>query len=100
MNGNQAVSATFVPKGSAFTLNVSLIGTGNGSVTDTSEQIDCINTAGVISGTCSGTYPAGTQVSLSASATQPSTFAGWLGACREDEGIGRTRIAFDHFVMP
>ncbi len=59
LNSNQAVSATFVPTGSAFTLNVSLIGTGNGSVTDTSEQIDCINTAGVISGTCSGTYPAG-----------------------------------------
>jgi YVTN family beta-propeller protein len=92
LNGNQGVSATFVPTGSAFTLNVSLIGTGNGSVTDTSEQIDCINTAGVISGTCSGTYPAGTVVSLSASATQPSTFAGWLGAC---SGAGACSITMN-----
>ena len=66
--------------GSLIPLNVSLIGTGNGTVTDNLEQINCTITAGVTSGTCSATYPSGTVVSLSASATQPSTFGGWMGA--------------------
>ena len=81
LNGNQNVSATFAPTGSGTTLNVSLIGTGNGTVTDNLGQITCTNTAGVTSGTCSASYPPGTIVNLSASATQPSTFGGWLGAC-------------------
>jgi YVTN family beta-propeller protein len=81
LNGNQNVSATFAPTGSGITLNVSLIGTGNGTITDNLEQISCTNTAGVTSGTCSASYPPGTIVNLSASATQPSTFGGWLGAC-------------------
>jgi uncharacterized repeat protein (TIGR01451 family) len=40
-----------------------------------------VNTAGVISGTCSASYPVGVIVNLTASATQPSTFGGWLQAC-------------------
>jgi YVTN family beta-propeller protein len=64
-----------------FPLNVTLIGTGTGSVTDNLGSINCVNTAGVISGTCSANYPAGTVVNLTASATQPSTFGGYLGAC-------------------
>ena len=81
LNGNQSVSATFAPTGSGTTLNVTLIGTGNGTITDNLEQISCTNTAGVTSGTCSASYPPGTVVNLSASATQPSTFGGWMGAC-------------------
>ncbi len=64
-----------------FTLTVSLIGTGNGSVFDGFQQISCTETAGVTSGNCSGTYPAGTVVILTASPAQPSTFGGYSGAC-------------------
>jgi YVTN family beta-propeller protein len=82
LNSNQTVSATFVPAGTtSFTLTVSLIGTGNGTVTDTSEQISCTDTAGVISGSCSGSYAPGTVVNLTATPAQPATFGGWSGPC-------------------
>jgi YVTN family beta-propeller protein len=81
VTGQQAVSATFVPTGSSFPLNISLIGTGNGTVTDNLEQINCTNTAGIISGTCSASYPTGTVVNLTATPLLSSTFGGWLGAC-------------------
>ncbi|MGB7727238.1 MAG: hypothetical protein WBL50_04355 [Candidatus Acidiferrum sp.] len=47
---------------SQFTLTVTDIGTGNGTVTDNLQQIDCTTTAGVQSGTCSASYSAGTPV--------------------------------------
>ena len=64
-----------------FPLNVTLIGTGTGMVTDNLGSINCLNTAGKVTGTCSASYPSGTVVLLTASPTQPSTFGGYLGAC-------------------
>ncbi len=64
-----------------FTLTVTDIGTGNGTVTDNLQQIDCITTAGVQSGTCSASYTAGTPVTLTATPSGNTTFAGWGGAC-------------------
>jgi IPT/TIG domain/Divergent InlB B-repeat domain len=54
------------------TLSVAIAGTGSGTVTGSG--ISC-------SGACSGTYAAGTTVTLTASAASSSTFAGWGGAC-------------------
>ncbi len=81
LNSNQSVSASFVPTGTSFTLNVSVIGTGSGFVSDSSEQIGCTDTAGVASGSCSGNYAPGTVITLSASPAQSSTFGGFSGAC-------------------
>ena len=64
----------------SFTLSVALIGTGTGSVSD-NDGISCSEASGVVSGTCSGSFASGTMLTLTASATSPSTFAGWGGAC-------------------
>jgi hypothetical protein len=56
------------------TLGVSVGGSGTGSVTSNSGGIVC-------PGTCSATYPYGTNVTLTPSPSGGSTFAGWTGAC-------------------
>ncbi|MGO9125672.1 MAG: choice-of-anchor D domain-containing protein [Terriglobales bacterium] len=71
---------------STYTLTVSTLGTGNGTVFDNLEQINCTDTAGVQSGVCSGSYIAGTTVNLTATPFQPTTFGGWGGACSGMEG--------------
>jgi virginiamycin B lyase len=47
---------------------------GNGSGTVTGSGIDC-------PGMCSANYPTGTQVTLTPTPAEGSTFAGWSGAC-------------------
>jgi Tol biopolymer transport system component len=66
-------------------LTVAAAGTGTGSVATQgglSPAIACTITNGA-AGTsgCSATYPAGTHVTLSASAAVANTFGGWSGAC-------------------
>ncbi len=59
---------------SPYSLTVSKNGTGRGTVTS--------NPAGITCGTdCSEAYTSGQSVTLTASATSGSTFAGWGGAC-------------------
>ncbi|HXX46389.1 MAG TPA: hypothetical protein VEJ38_16830 [Candidatus Acidoferrales bacterium] len=68
-----------------FNLTVTLQGTGSGTVTDGTGQIDCIQTAATNttpltrSGTCTARYASGTTVTLTATATSPSTFTAWGG---------------------
>ena len=77
-----SVVLTAVPGNSMpETLTVTVLGTGSGSVTDNLGQIDCIDTAGVQSGTCSASYNAGTTVTLTATPVSPTSFGGWGGAC-------------------
>jgi len=59
-------------------LSVVLMGTGTGSVSD-NDGIECQEANGVTSGTCGGNVAV--PVTLLATATAPSTFAGWGGAC-------------------
>jgi uncharacterized repeat protein (TIGR01451 family) len=61
-------------------LTVNTLGTGSGTVS-ADESIDCIDTAGVQSGTCSASYNAGSMVNLTATPMSQSTFGGWGGAC-------------------
>ena len=74
MSSNRSVAATFEPIGLAYPLSVTLPGTGSGTVTSSPAGISC--------GTeCTKAYPSGSRVTLSASASSDSTFAGWSGVC-------------------
>jgi hypothetical protein len=53
-------------------LNVSVAGAGTGSVTSAPAGINC-------PGTCSGSFPPGTVVTLTAAPAAGSTFGGWSG---------------------
>jgi hypothetical protein len=57
------------------TLTVSEV--GQGTVTSSDGQIDCVNG----SGSCSAVYADGTAVTLTATAASTWTFSGWSGAC-------------------
>ena len=69
-----------------FGLTVTLQGTGSGTVTDSTAQINCIQTAATTttplteSGTCTGSYTSGSTVTLTATASTGYTFTGWGGS--------------------
>ena len=75
------VTASFVVAATNYTLQLTEVGTGAGTVNDNQSQISCGLAGGAVTGTCAGTYPNGTPVTLTATATGASTFAGWGGAC-------------------
>ena len=73
MSANRAVTATFnPPAGTQRTLTVTTAGTGTGTVTG--PGINC-------PGDCTETYADGTPVTLNASPTGGSSFAGFSGDC-------------------
>jgi len=88
-----STTLTVNPVVSQFSLTVTDIGTGNGTVTDNFEQINCTTTAGVQSGTCSASYTSGTIVTLTATPSGNSTFAAWGSACTGTAGCSVTMIA-------
>ena len=61
-----------------FVLTVNEAGTGSGNVTSSPEGIDCPDG-------CSGSFASGTQVTLTATPSEGSVFAGWSGACSGTE---------------
>jgi uncharacterized repeat protein (TIGR01451 family) len=64
------------------TLTLTELGLGDGTVTDNTEQINCSESNGVVTGTCSATYENGTIVTLTATLnSETTTFGGWGGAC-------------------
>ena len=81
MNSAQTEQATFGPVIPNYAVTITEIGTGTGSVTDNLGGINCSESNGVVTGTCSASYASGTQISLNESATSPSTFGGWGNAC-------------------
>jgi len=74
------VTANFAPNAS-YTLAVTAVGSGTGSVSSSPTGITCTVNNGTDSGTCAGSYTSGTPVTLTANATGASTFVGWGGAC-------------------
>lgn len=58
----------------SFALTVMNTGTGKGTVTSTPSGINC-------GSTCQKTYKSSTSVTLKATASSGSVFAGWTGAC-------------------
>ncbi|MBE7447929.1 MAG: hypothetical protein HS111_03260 [Kofleriaceae bacterium] len=57
-----------------YTITVAKNGNGNGTVTSSPAGITC-------GADCDQVYPAGTMVTLTATAAADSTFGGWSGAC-------------------
>ena len=70
---NTTVTATFTV--SSFTLSVAETGTGGGQVTSSPAGINC----SASSNQCAAPYVVGSQVTLTASASAGSSFAGWSG---------------------
>ncbi len=68
-----------------LTLTVTKSGAGSGTVTSSDGAINC-------GATCADDFGQGTSVTLTASASSGSTFAGWSGACA---GIGACRVTID-----
>ena len=74
---------------------LTITGSGNGSGTITSQTglspaIHCLISSGTESATgCTGDYPPGTLVTLTAAADQISSFTGWSGAC---SGTGTCQV--------
>jgi hypothetical protein len=80
VNAAATASATFVLN-TTYTLSVTEVGSGSGTVTANPGPISCSETSGTVSGTCSGSYAAGSTVILTAAATGTSQFVGWGGGC-------------------
>jgi hypothetical protein len=83
MDAAKTVQATFSPVGTTYTLDVSLAGTGSGTVTGTG--IGC-------PGDCTEDYSAGTSVTLTASPDGTDVFTGWSGDCT---GTGTCTVTMD-----
>ena len=80
-SNGQATITLATSTGANQTLTISDLGTGNGMVTDDLGQIDCIDTAGVITGTCSASYSMNSVVNLTVTIGDSTSFGGWGGAC-------------------
>ena len=80
-----------VPAVTGLPFNVVLEGTAFGTVTDNLGQINCTNIADQgATGTCSTTYPSGTQVILTQGANPGSVFAAWGTAIGDASCPGAT----------
>jgi len=73
MTADRSVGATFTAL-PTFALDVSLAGSGNGTVMSTPGGVTCPTD-------CSEAYPSDASVSLAAAAAPDSAFAGWSGDC-------------------
>lgn len=73
LSASQQVTATFTATQSEPLLTVSLGGTGTGTVSSSPSGISCPTT-------CSASFNAGTQVTLTETAGTGSSFAGWSGS--------------------
>ncbi|MGD0369497.1 MAG: NHL repeat-containing protein, partial [Acidobacteriaceae bacterium] len=81
ITGPANIIANFAPA-SSYLLTVTDLGTGSGKVSSGDGQIGCVDTNGTVTGSpsCSASYSSGT-VTLTATASGNSIFAGWGGAC-------------------
>ena len=74
VGGTEAIIATFTAAANSYALSVAPAGNGTGTITSAPGGIDCGTT-------CRASYVSGTQITLTATPSANSTFAGWGGAC-------------------
>ena len=84
VNSATSVTANFTPGQSSTSYNLSVTVAGGGVVTSNPTGIVCT------SSTCTGSFPAGTQVALTAAPASGNTFSGWSGSCT---GTGGCTVA-------
>ena len=77
LGSNATVIANF---SLAYSLTVTEIGSGSGTITSSPGAISCGGSGGNNSGTCSDNFLSGLTVTLTANPTGTSTFLGWGGA--------------------
>lgn len=78
MDVAKAVTATFILKPHALSVNVISVGGGDGKVTSNPAGINCVED-------CGESYDAHTQVTLTAVPDEDSDFTEWTGACTGNE---------------
>jgi YVTN family beta-propeller protein len=93
MNAAESVTATFSPI-PPVTLTVVEAGTGAGLVTSKPAGINCSST----SNQCAAPFAAGSQVTLSASASVGSSFSGWSGSGCSGTGTCQVTLSADTTV--
>ncbi len=94
LDAPQTVSVDFsVTADPTYQLGVAARGDGNGRVISSPGSIDCLVEQSAITGGCGQHFPTGTIVTLSALASEGSTFIGWDGACAES--LGTCEIVMD-----
>ncbi len=76
---SNAACATAQSVGGTVNLSVTKAGNGSGTVTTSPAGVNC-------GSTCTGSFTAGTVVTLAATAASGSTFAGWSGAADCSDG--------------
>ena len=84
VNGATSISANFAVAGPPppETVAVTLLGSGGGTVTDSSTGINCtLAPGGSAKGTCTFNYAAGSQLTLTATPASGSAFTGWGTPC-------------------
>jgi uncharacterized repeat protein (TIGR02543 family) len=92
MNSDLTVTATFGPAVVVkHTLAVAPAGTGSGNITSSSGGISC-------PGSCSASLDSGTQVTLTATASAGSTFAGWSGGGCSGTGTCVVTLSSDQSI--
>ena len=83
MNADKSLTANFAV--ASFTLTVTKLGAGSGTVTSAPAGISCGTT-------CAASYVVGSSITLTATPAQGSTFAGWTGPCT---GTGTCVVSID-----
>jgi hypothetical protein len=91
VTANQTVSANFSVTCVQVQLTVSGSGAGSGTITD-GGNINCSWDGSTNSGTCSDVFPAGTNVTLTATPDAGSAFVAWSGAC---SGTGQCQLSMN-----
>lgn len=79
-NYTPGAATTAEPGPASFSLKLSVIGGGKGSVMSSASPEPC-------TATCESSVPAGSEVTLTAVPKAGSAFTGWSGACAGTEGV-------------
>lgn len=84
LSGNKTVTAVFGK--SQYAVDVTIAGTGEGTVNSSSLAVGMPSDIACTTGKCSAEYPNGSNVTLTATPSIYSVFSGWGGDCTKTTG--------------